>query len=93
MTKRKANEKQIDGGISAAMSSLHFEGERSARGITLTVSGIIGISDFSENGIYMKSRGGRIAVLGRRLVLNVLENKTVEIVGRIEGIEMKYGKN
>ena len=62
-------------------------------GISVIISGIIGISDFSDNIIHLQSHGGRIVVCGSRLLLGVLDGGNVEIVGKVEGISFKYGKN
>jgi hypothetical protein len=75
------------------LSSFHLEADRCRSGLSVMLSGIIGISDFSDEFIYLKGHGGRIAVRGKRLFINVYENESVEIVGRVEGIEFKYGKN
>ena len=75
------------------LPSFHLEADRSRGGMSIILSGIIGISDFSDSYIYLKSHGGRIAVNGKRLFINLYENNSVEIVGRVEGIVFKYGKN
>lgn len=71
----------------------HLEADRDGRGISVIISGIIGISDFSDNIIHLQSHGGRIVVCGSRLLLGVLDGGNVEIVGKVEGISFKYGKN
>ena len=75
------------------LSAFHLEADRSSGGLTLILSGIIGISDFSDSFILLKGHGGRICVQGKKLFINVYENETVEIVGRVEEIIFKYGKN
>ena len=75
------------------LSSFHLEADRSRQGLSVVLSGIIGISDFSDNFINLKGHGGRISVRGKRLFISVYENKSVEIVGRVEEIVFKYGRN
>ena len=75
------------------LRAFHMEGNRCNRGISLILSGIIGINDFSDCHILLLSHGGRISIVGKRLVMNVYECGNVEIIGRVEGIEFKYGKN
>ena len=75
------------------LSSFHLEADRSRGGLTIVLSGIIGISDFSDSFIYLKGHGGRISVSGKGLFINLYENENVEIVGRVEDIAFKYGKN
>lgn len=77
----------------SGFSSFHIEANRSAKGLSIILSGIIGISDFSDTFICFKSHGGRIKVVGRNLFLNVYEGGCAEIVGRIEEIMFEYGKN
>ena len=79
--------------LQSALSSFHLEADRGARGMSIILSGIIGISDFSDTFIHLLSHGGRIAVNGSRLFINVYENHNLEIVGKVEGIIFTYGKN
>ena len=91
----KKNKMNNEKGIAPprGFSSFHMEADRSSRGMTLVLCGIIGISDFSDSCILLKSHSGRILVSGKRLHINVYEGGSAEIVGRVEGIEFKYGKN
>ena len=83
----------INNGIAASLSSFHMEADRSSGGMTLVLSGIIGISDFSDSYIHLLSHSARINVKGSSLFIRVYENSRIEIVGRIEGIVFNYGKN
>lgn len=78
---------------SSALSAFHLEANRSRSGMTVTVGGIIGISDYSDTGVLLMSHGGRICILGKRLKLCVYENNTLEISGKVEDIKFSYGKN
>ncbi len=71
----------------------HLEADRSRRGMSVFVSGIIGIGDFSNEQILLRSHGGRVNICGKRLDMVIYENQTVEISGRVEEISFKYGKN
>ena len=75
------------------LSAFHLEADRNRAGLSIVLSGIIGISEFSEDFIYLKGHGGRINVRGKRLFINVYENDSVEILGKVEEISFKYGKN
>ena len=88
--KKKRETKELPRG---ALSGLHIEADRTGRGMSLVLCGIIGVGDFSENQILLLSHGGRITVTGRRLRIKVLESNSVEIVGPVEGVAFKYGKN
>lgn len=72
--------------------SFSLEASRVGRGISIVLSGVIGISDYSESEILLKSHGGKIKVCGQRLMLSIYEDNTAEIVGRIEEICFGYGK-
>lgn len=73
--------------------TFHLEADRSRRGMSVFVSGIIGIGDFSDEEILLRSHGGRVSITGKRLDMVIYENQTVEISGRVEEISFKYGKN
>ena len=66
--------------------------ERSLGGLSLLVGGIIGVSELDGGRTELLSHSGRIIVSGRGLKLTVFENKSIEIKGRIEGINFAYGK-
>ena len=72
--------------------SFCLEASRVGRGISIVLSGVIGISDYSESEILLKSHGGKIRICGKRLLLSIYEDNTAEIVGRIEEIGFGYGK-
>ena len=72
--------------------SFSMEASRVGSGISIALSGVIGISDYSESEIILKSHGGKIRICGKRLMLSIYEDNTAEIVGRIEEIGFAYGK-
>ena len=76
-----------------ASQSFHLEADKSRSGMSVSISGIIGIGDFTDETVFLRSHGGKVTVAGKRLNVSVYENKTVEISGRIEEISFKYGKN
>ena len=77
----------------SGISAFHLEANRSTKGMAIVLNGIIGVSDFSDSSIGLRSHSGRIIVNGQRLFISVYENNCVEIVGRVEEIVFKYGKN
>lgn len=91
MTEKERPQGRMD--FEGVKKGFHLEADRDSRGMSVMISGIIGISDFSDSLIYLQSHGGRITVSGRGLLLCVLEGGIVEIVGKVEGISFKYGKN
>lgn len=91
MTEKKQS--NVKSGVLSGLSSFHLEANRSSRGMSLLLSGIIGISDFSEERIELLSHGGRVIICGKRLFINVYENNNLEILGKAEEITFRYGKN
>ena len=93
MTKGEKNDDRVLRNYSAALSTFRIEGERCSRGICMRFSGTIGINEFSEELIELKNHGGRVTVKGKRLKAVIFENRQVEVNGRIEAVEFRYGKN
>lgn len=77
----------------APLSAFHLEAKRSVRGMSVIIGGVIGISDFSEETVLLKSHGGRITVSGKYMRLIIYEGSAVEINGKVEDISFTYGKN
>lgn len=75
---------------SMAFSSLRVDAFRTFKGMSVTVTGIIGISELSDAMVSLASHGGRIKIIGERLQTSLLENKTVELVGKIEEMIFIY---
>lgn len=74
-------------------SLFKLEVERHRSGMSLQFSGIIGINDFSDSCIELKSHSGKIKISGKRLNVTLFENSNLEIFGRVEEIGFSYGKN
>ena len=72
---------------------MHIEMVKNKRGAVLVTSGIINVADFSKERILLVSHAGRVEVLGRELGLSVLMKGTVELFGKIEGVNFSYVKN
>ena len=73
-------------------SSFRLEAYRILSGMNFLVSGVTGISQLTEENIQLLLKGGRVLIIGKRLSLTALENKTVEINGFVEEIKFKYAK-
>lgn len=74
------------------MSDFHIEIDKLGVRISLLLSGASAIRDFSDESALFRVRGFFVKVNGRGLNITVYENKTVELVGRIEGVEFIYDK-
>lgn len=77
----------------ARFSSFHLECDRCSQGMRMFVSGIVGIGEYSEESILLKSHGCRMMIQGKKMKICVYENNTVEVVGKILVMEFLYGKN
>ena len=77
----------------AIINKFHLDAERSPFGMTVTVTGVIGVRDFSRESVEILTHTGKIFVSGRRLSLSVYENGAIEINGRVEDVRFGYGKN
>lgn len=77
----------------SALSKFTLEANKINRGMSIFVGGIVGINDFSEESILLKSHGCRVKIVGKRLSLKIYENSSVEVNGRVESINFAYGKN
>ncbi len=74
-------------------SSFRLEAERQGNYIKMFVSGIIGISDYTCEEITLVSHSGRVNVKGKNMRISIFESNTVELCGKITGVEFVYGKN
>lgn len=92
MTEKKPFRRNDPRPIPSGLSAFHLEADRSTKGMSIVLSGIIGVSDFCDSSIHLRSHGGRILVNGKKLFINVYEGNSVEIVGKVEEIVFKYGK-
>ncbi len=77
---------------SVRSSPLKIDMQKSSRGAVTVISGIMSISEISENEIELVSHSGRVVLLGDSLGVTVLENRSVEIYGRITEVRLTYGK-
>ena len=74
-------------------SSFRLESVKHRRGVSILISGVVSISEFSEEMIAVKSHGMKLLIRGKRLNMTVFENNSIEISGRVEDIAFCYGKN
>ena len=90
------NKKRL--GLSAILSSLrssafNLEIKKSSRGAVAVVSGVMSISEYSENRIEILSHSGRLNVFGESLTITLLHERVVEIFGKITEVKLGYGKS
>lgn len=74
-----------------APTPLVLELRRSEGGSAVSVCGVVSIGELSERFISLKTHGGRVGVRGTALSLTAFSNRTVEVRGMIEGVDLGYG--
>ena len=72
---------------------VYITGGKSRGGMTLAIVGITEVTELNSERIILSTRAGNIEVTGERLVLSIFTNKTVEISGRITGVNFGYGRS
>ena len=73
-------------------SSLSFELCKSKTGAVALISGVVGVSECSSECVELLSHSGRVLLIGDHLKISLLENKTLEIYGKIKEVRLSYGK-
>ena len=87
------NEQLIGSVLDIGINTVSLEIRKSKIGAVLVAVNVVGIRELSRERIVLLSHSGNIEILGGRLSLSIFEDKSVEISGRIVGVELNYGKN
>ena len=77
---------------SLSPSSFHVELKKSSRGAVAVVSGVMSVSNFTQECVELLSHSGRLTLVGDSLEISVLEGRIIEIFGRITEVRLGYGK-
>ena len=70
-----------------------LEAARSPRGMIITIGGIVGINNYTDECVSLKSHGCKLNIAGKHLCVSIFENKNIEISGKVMDISFAYGKN
>ena len=70
-----------------------FNGERTGRGMQITVGAVIAVSEITKEKIVLVSHASRVLIEGEGLELSVFEERAVEIIGKVREVKFLYGKN
>lgn len=89
---RKALSKNKEVIASSVSPTFHAEIYGKGKNISLLLSGIRGINSFSENEILLSAKREIISIKGTLLEINVLEFKSIRIIGRIDNISFRDKK-
>ena len=93
MTKLKGRALAVGELVGASLSDFNIEITRVPSGVSVAVSGAVGIFELSDSVIGVLTHKARVGIVGSGLSLSVYEGRVVEIYGRVEDIQLKYGKN
>lgn len=74
------------------LSDFHAELDKTIAGFSFSCSGVVGISEFSDTEIIVKLSSFSLRILGKGLYMSVFEEKRVEIIGKIAGVNVLYGQ-
>ncbi len=77
---------------SISPSSFHIEMKKSSRGAVAVITGVMSISEYTDESIELVAHSGRLWLLGESLGISVLEGRVVEIYGKITEVRLGYGK-
>ena len=89
---QKNDKKNISSVSTGAVSPFHIEIDRAPRGVSLSCSGVKGISEFSDAQIKLRLSGFSLIINGKNLYMTVFEGGCVEIIGRFTEVGFIYGK-
>lgn len=77
---------------SVGLSPVGIEIKKGERGAVISVGGVISVLELSKERISFASHRGKINVLGTSLTLGIYEERRAEVIGRITGVELLYGR-
>ncbi len=75
------------------MSHFHIEIDRFSEGIKISAGGVNAILNISDTEARLRCEGAVIKIGGEKIEISVYENKTVEISGKVNFMELQYDKN
>ena len=68
--------------------AFHIEADGGGGLLSVLVSGVVGIGDFSDKEIKLITKRESLKISGDGIKLSVFEQKTVEITGKVENISI-----
>ena len=93
MTKEKISGHLISALCKSDTRAVNVEMKKTRLGAVLVCTNILAVREISGEKIILLSHSGTITVNGDRLMLSVFEDRSIKIFGRINGVELGYGKN
>ena len=78
--------------ITAPLSNFGMEVRKIPRGAAVGVSGAVSVFELTDSAVGILCSKTRLRIVGEKLTLVVFEGRRLEVSGRVEEIEFKYGK-
>lgn len=92
MTQGKKRIKSRSGAAALVAPPLLAEIRKAKNSASITMSGIVSITDLSDTEISLATHAGRVIVKGECLKLVIFEGCALEINGKIEEVTLGYAK-
>ena len=71
---------------------LPIEIKKTKMGAVALILGVLSIEELSSETVKLATHFGRICFNGEGLLLSVFSERAVEIIGKIKGVELYYGR-
>ena len=78
--------------LKTSVVPFHIEADKVGGSFSISCSGVNGIKEFSNKEIRIDAPLFSLVLVGERLRMVVLENKCVEIIGKISDVRFIYDK-
>ena len=89
----KVDKKNFFMPIKILPDNFHVEVDKTSRGLSLSCSGVRGISELSDTEIKIKLSDFSLLICGKGLVITVFEERSIEIIGTLSEVKFVYGKS
>ena len=72
--------------------TFHVEIDKCTSGMSLSVSGVKRVSEFSDSLVRLRLSSFFLLIIGENLSITVFESKRVDVLGKISEVKFVYGK-
>ncbi len=87
---KKAKYKPLPTG--ASHSGVYLEMKKGSRLAAFLISGVVSLIEYSEESVTVLTRKGRVSATGSGITVTVLEERRIELFGRIEEVRLSYAE-
>ena len=92
MTERNKRESLYSQILMGFECSMDIEMRKTKLGAVAIVSGVLALDSLSEETVEILSHSGRAIIRGTDLSVSVFSDRTVEVIGKILSLELKYAR-